>query len=79
VTIVRVKGFHIFRDRYGRWRCYHRATGARIDLKTTSLGTAAFFAECSRITALSEVTEKEKSGTLELLICEYRKSASFQL
>jgi integrase len=78
VTIVRVKGFHIFRDRYGRWRCYHRATGARIDLKTTSLGTAAFFAECSRITALSEATEKEKSGTLELLICEYRKSASFQ-
>ena len=24
MTVVRVKGFQIFRDRHGRWRCYHR-------------------------------------------------------
>jgi hypothetical protein len=29
MTHVRVKGFKIFKDRHGRMRCYHRATGTR--------------------------------------------------
>jgi hypothetical protein len=80
VTIVRVKGFHIFRDRYGHWRCYHRETGTRIDLTAAPLGTAAFFAECSRITSLAEAlsAEKEKPGTLGRLIIDYRSSPVFQ-
>jgi hypothetical protein len=80
VTIVRVKGFQIFRDRYSHWRCYHRETGTRIDLKAAPLGTAAFFAECTRIAALAEAlgAEKEKPGTLGRLITDYRSSPVFQ-
>ena len=47
---VRVKGFKIFADRHGKMRCYHRKTGIAIDLKQAPLGSAEFFAECSRIT-----------------------------
>ena len=38
MTHVRVKGFKIFKDRHGRMRCYHRATGHEIDLTEASLG-----------------------------------------
>ena len=48
MTVVRVKGFQIFRDRHGRWRCYHRKTGEPIDLAKAPLGTAEFLAECAR-------------------------------
>ena len=37
MTVVRVKGFQIFRDRYGQWRCYHRKTNTRVDLKAAPL------------------------------------------
>lgn len=48
-SVVRVKGFQIFEDRHGRTRCYHRASGAPIDLVRYPLGTAGFFAECQRV------------------------------
>jgi hypothetical protein len=76
MTVVRVKGFQIFNDRHGRWRCYHRATGTKIDLKLAPLGSAEFFAECARITALATVTTP-KPGTLGLLIAAYRGHAAF--
>jgi hypothetical protein len=76
MTVVRVKGFQIFKDRHGRWRCYHRSTGTKIDLKSAPLGSTEFFAECSRISALATVTAP-KPGTLGLLIAAYRGHAAF--
>lgn len=77
MTRVRVKGFKIFNDRHGRPRCYHRATGTAVDLVKAPLGSAEFFAECSRIVELARVAAP-KPGTLGLLINEYRASATFQ-
>jgi integrase len=76
MTVVRIKGFKIFRDRHGHERCYHRKTGIKIDLKTAPLGSAEFMAECARIRALTAVTAA-KPGTLGLLIKEYRAHAAF--
>jgi hypothetical protein len=77
MTIIRVKGFKIFRDRHGHLRCYHRETGIAIDLKKMPLGSAGFIAECAKIAALADTqAAKEKPGTLGSLICDYRKSTS---
>src|ERR1700737_3489618 len=79
MTIVRVKGFHIFKDRHGRLRCYHRKTGAPVDLAKAPIGSAEFIAECAKIAALADAKAgKDKPGTLGLLICDYRKSPVFQ-
>jgi integrase len=77
MTVIRVRGFQIFRDRHGRWRCYHRKTGMPVDLKTAPLGSAEFFAECARIAALVTVDVREKPGTLGMLIADYREHAAF--
>ena len=76
MTVVRVKGFKIFKDRHGRERCYHRKTGERIDLVKAPTGSPEFFAECARIGALSKATSP-KPGTLGLLINAYRAHAAF--
>ena len=60
MTSVRVKGFQIFIDRHGRWRCYHRKTGSPIDLAKAPLGSAEFFAECARLTELARVTTPKR-------------------
>ena len=44
MTVIRVKGFQIFRDRHGRLRCYHRRTHTAIDLNKAPIGSAEFFA-----------------------------------
>jgi hypothetical protein len=77
MTIVRVKGFKIFKDRHGRLRCYHRKTGEPIDLIKAPIGSAEFMAECARIGALSIATAP-KPGTLGLLIAAYRGHEAFQ-
>ena len=77
MTIIRVKGFKIFKDRVGYLRCYHRRTGVAIDLRKTPIGTAGFIAECARIAALDQKVTK-KPGTLGLLIHDYRASPVFQ-
>jgi integrase len=74
---VRIKGFHIFRDRHGKWRCYHRATGTAIDLAKAPIGSAEFLAECARITALGSMAGPPKPGTLGTLIATYRSSVAF--
>ena len=43
MTVVRVKGFKIFKDRHGRKRCYHRKTGEKIDLAKAPMGSAEFW------------------------------------
>jgi hypothetical protein len=78
MTIIRVKGFKIFRDRHGHWRCYHRKTGIPIDLKKTPIGSAEFIAACANIAAIGDKAVMEKPGTLGLLIHDYRKSLAFQ-
>jgi integrase len=76
MTLVRVKGFKIFKDRHGKERCYHRKTGERVDLTKAPIGSAEFMAECARITALATATAP-KPGTLGLLIAAYRGHEAF--
>ncbi|MCI0600679.1 MAG: tyrosine-type recombinase/integrase [Beijerinckiaceae bacterium] len=79
MTRIKLKGFQIFRDRHGRWRCYHRAARTAVDLGKTPLGSAEFFAECEKIAALAGAKGlKAKPGTLGLLISDYRASPAFQ-
>ncbi len=77
MTRVPIKGFKIFADRFGHMRCYHRATGEKIDLKTAPLGSAAFMAEVARIGSLSKPDAAPKAGTLGSLIAKYRSHAAF--
>jgi len=79
MTIIRVRGFKIFDSRHknGNKFCYHRLTKIPIDLKKFPLGSAEFFAECARITALAKVQLRPKPGTLGLVIREYKKHRNF--
>lgn len=77
MTIVRVKGFQIFKDRHGKSRCYHRASGTPIDLEKYPIGTLGFLSECNRINERLAKKSEPKSGTLGKLISEYRASSSF--
>ncbi|MDZ4760077.1 MAG: tyrosine-type recombinase/integrase [Alphaproteobacteria bacterium] len=74
---VKVKGFQIFKDHTGKVRCYHRNPRARVDLKKYPLGSAGFFAECTRITEGFDKGGHSKPGTLGLLIEQYRAHPSF--
>ena len=73
MTYVRVSGFKIFKDRHGKQRCYHRKTGIKIDLERAPIGSAAFIAECEKITALtvSAAGQGSKPGTLGGLVSTY--------
>lgn len=77
MTHVRIKGFKIFRDRHGKPRCYHRATGTAVDVIKHPIGSAGFIAECSRISALADKADVAKPGTLGLLIARYKAHPSF--
>jgi integrase len=76
MTVIRVRGFQIFRDRHGKWRCYHRKTRTPVDLARAPIGSAEFFAECNRIADLVKATAP-KPGTFGLLVTEYRASPAF--
>jgi integrase len=77
MTVMRVKGFKIYRDRHGRMRCYHRRTSTAVDLTKAPFGSAEFFAECARIAEAGKLTLPPKPGTLGLLIVEYKQHAAF--
>ncbi len=77
MTVIRVKGFKIFLDRHGKMRAYHRRTRTAVDLKKAPLGSAAFFAECARITELSKVVAPAKTGTLGWLFGLYKANPAF--
>jgi len=74
MTIVRVRGVKRFRDRHGKWRCYHRKTGLPIKAE---FGSGEFFEELARLDGLARQTAKPKSGTLGMLVREYRTSPEF--
>jgi integrase len=74
MTIVRVKGVKRFRDRHGKWRCYHRKTGLPIKAE---FGSGEFFAELARLEGLAVHVGGPRPGSLRMLIAEYRGSASF--
>jgi integrase len=74
---IHVKGFQIFADRHGRIRCYHRKTRTAVDLEKAPLGSAEFFAECSRIAELTKMAGPPRPGTLGLLIAEYQADSAF--
>jgi integrase len=82
--VVRIKGFQIFPDRYGKMRCYHRPTRTAIDLEKMPLGSAAFLAECERIGRIVKArTDKAaavamKPGTLGALVTDYQGSDEFR-
>ncbi|WP_414472893.1 tyrosine-type recombinase/integrase [Microvirga sp. M2] len=78
MTFVRVKGFKIFADRHGRWRCYHRKTKIPIDLRKAPLGSADFFAICEKIAARN-ARRTTKSNTLGMLIEKYRESPAYSI
>lgn len=79
MTRIRIKGFKIFDDRHGKTRCYHRATGHKIDLGKTPLGSAEFFVECARIAALAEAKREQdpRPGTLGGLVNAYFQTEHF--
>ncbi|KFG66724.1 tyrosine-type recombinase/integrase [Microvirga sp. BSC39] len=76
MTVIRVKGFQIFKDRHGKWRCYHRKTRTPVDINKAPIGSAEFFAECNRIAdQVKAITPK--AGTFGLLVTEYRANPAF--
>lgn len=79
MTLVRVRGFKIFADRHGKIRCYHRATGVKIDLSVIKIGSAEFFAECEKIRAAAEAAKVKapKGGTLGALTQVYFRDEHF--
>jgi hypothetical protein len=83
MTMIKVKGFKIFRDKKSPFslRCYHRATGYKINLDAMPLGSVAFFSECEKIAALVEAQKAKapKAGTLGGLIVAYYRTEHFQI
>ena len=76
MTVVRVKGFQIIKDKLGRPRyAYHRKTRIGVDLEGP-FGSAEFFAECARIAAAAKAAEPNP-GTLGKLMAEYRAHDAF--
>ncbi len=80
MTLVRIKGFKIFKDRHGRMRCYHRETGQKIDLTAAPIGSAAFLAECEKIRTIANANKAKapKVGTLGGLIQSYYETEHFK-
>jgi len=73
-TLVPVKGIKRYRDRHGKWRCYHRKTGKPI---LSQFGTAAFFQEVEAIEAGLKAREPAP-GSLGAVIKAYQATPHFQ-
>ena len=72
-TMVPVKGVKRYRDRHGKWRCYHRKTGKPI---VAAFGTAEFFQELAGLEAVV-AARGPVPGTFGSLMLEYRSSPAF--
>lgn len=82
MSTVRLRGFKIFRDKKPPYkqRCYHRATGLKVDLDAAPIGSAAFLDQCHRIAALHEAAKarEPRPGTLGGLIAAYQATEHFR-
>jgi len=74
MTVIRVRGFHIYKDRHGKMRCYHRKTGIAIDLEQFPIGSVGFLAACAKIQLPSV---KASIGTWGQLVEDYQRSPAF--
>lgn len=71
------RGWQIFRDREGEWRCYHRKSREKIDCRRFEPYSLAFDMEVHRLNA--QLVEKQATpGTLGMLITKYRESTRFR-
>lgn len=80
-------GFKISKDRYGKWRVYHRklakekgGRGAKIDVDVFPIGSPEFFAEAKRIYEIAAKTTQaaeKDNNTLGALFEEYRKTERY--
>jgi hypothetical protein len=61
MTVVRIKGIKRYKDRHGKWRCYHRKTGIPIKAE---YATAGFFVELAALDATIPPKTEAKAGTL---------------
>ncbi|MDA4845915.1 tyrosine-type recombinase/integrase [Hoeflea poritis] len=77
MPFVRVKGFHCYKDRHKKPRCYHRKSRIPVDLDKFPMGSAQFFARCEEIRRLYEGQDDAKPGTLGRLIEDYKKDVVF--
>lgn len=75
---IKIKGFKVFKDRHGKLRCYHRASGTSIDFSEYQYGSIEFLGECGRIAALSKPDGKPKPGSLGLLVKEFKASLQWK-
>jgi integrase len=75
MTIIRVKGLKRYKDRHGKWRCYHRKTGTPIKAQ---FGTGEFFTELAALNATVVAKAEPKAGTLGGLIAAYKSGSRFQ-
>ncbi len=73
-TTVPVKGLNKYRDRHGKLRVYHRATGKPIH---AAFGTPEFFAE---LAALDRAHKRKEAapGTIGAVIAAYRETPHFE-
>lgn len=75
--VNKYKGWQIFRDRDGEWRCYHRKTREKINCRKFEPYSISFDMEVHRLNEL--VVEKQAiPGTLGMLIIKYRESTRFR-
>ena len=71
------KGWQIFRDKEGNWRCYYRKSRHKGDCRKFKPYSLSFDMEVHRINEL--LAEKQaKPGTLGMLITRYRDSVRFK-
>ncbi|MER2267168.1 tyrosine-type recombinase/integrase [Methylobacterium oxalidis] len=73
-TLVPVKNVKRYRDRHGKWRCYHRPTGRPI---LSEFGSEEFFAELRALNGAVEAKPKAARGTLKAVMDEYKRSLAF--
>lgn len=70
-----IPGVKRYRDRHGKWRNYHRATGKPIKAE---YGTAAFAAEVAELDGLTPPKKAPpRNGTLKGVMDEYKTTPAF--
>jgi integrase len=77
-TVVRVRGIKRYLEpKTGKWYCYHRATGKRIN---EEFGSAAFFARLAELEAEAKGIAEAvaRPGTLKALILDYKLTDNFR-